>query len=282
MKHRPMRCTNPAGGAALADGREYGRQRQVVELPDPRPVVTEHQLIAVQCAGCGQVTEPQTPEWVSGRVHYGTNVKAGVVYARAASFGRSRFFARILETKSMSKGTSIVMAICLLLGGIIGWVIGGRFDPSHKELRAAAEELVPEGALVTARGENTGHPIVSGAYFTTVEFQLPAANPSEVDAALDQRSRRLGYSTQRVEVFPGATVRDVLRRPMQARLRALTTLSPPGHGQGTIRVEADPESKRDRRIMGAVAGSVSISGLILLTVAWREGYKRRTSPRKDL
>ncbi|PWR15441.1 IS66 family transposase [Micromonospora sicca] len=87
IEHRPDRCANPACGAGLADGREYGRQRrQVVELPEPRPVITEHQLIALQCAGCGRVTEPPVPDGVIGRVQYGTNVKAGVVYARAAQF----------------------------------------------------------------------------------------------------------------------------------------------------------------------------------------------------
>ncbi|MET7952255.1 IS66 family transposase [Micromonospora sp. NPDC005324] len=85
--HRPQRCVNPACGAGLANGREYGRQRrQVVELPDRRPQVTEHRLVAVQCAGCGQVSEPAVPDGVSGRVQYGTGVKAAAVYARAAQF----------------------------------------------------------------------------------------------------------------------------------------------------------------------------------------------------
>jgi transposase len=87
VEHRPDRCAGPACGADLSEGREYGRQRrQVVELPVPRPVITEHQLIAVECAGCGQVTVPLVPEGVSGRVQYGTNVKAAAVYARAAQF----------------------------------------------------------------------------------------------------------------------------------------------------------------------------------------------------
>lgn len=49
VQHRPDRCAGPACGADLSGGREYGRQRrQVVELPDPQPVVTEYQLIAVE------------------------------------------------------------------------------------------------------------------------------------------------------------------------------------------------------------------------------------------
>ncbi|MEV0810407.1 IS66 family transposase [Micromonospora sp. NPDC050200] len=87
VEHRPGRCANPVCGERLEGGREYGRQRrQVVEVPVPQPVVTEHQLISVRCAGCGQVTEPPVPDGVSGRMQYGTNVKAAAVYARAAQF----------------------------------------------------------------------------------------------------------------------------------------------------------------------------------------------------
>jgi transposase len=87
VQHRPDRCAGLGCGAELADGREYGRQRrQVVELPVPRAVVVEHQLIAVECAGCGRVTEPAVPDGVSGRVQYGLNVKAAAVYVRAAQF----------------------------------------------------------------------------------------------------------------------------------------------------------------------------------------------------
>lgn len=87
VQHRPDRCSGPACGADLGDGREYGRQRrQVVELPERRPVVVEHQLIAVQCGECGQVSEPAVPAGVTGRVQYGTGVKAAAVYARAAQF----------------------------------------------------------------------------------------------------------------------------------------------------------------------------------------------------
>ncbi|WP_147333600.1 IS701 family transposase [Micromonospora craniellae] len=87
VQHRPDRCVNPACGIGLDGGREYGRQRrQVVELPERRPVVTEHQLVAVECAGCGQVSEPAAPAGVTGRVQYGTDVKAAAVYARAGQF----------------------------------------------------------------------------------------------------------------------------------------------------------------------------------------------------
>lgn len=87
IEHRPQRCGHPGCGSLLDDGLEYGRQRrQVIELPERRPVVVEHQLVAVECGGCGQVSEPVVPAGVSGRVQYGIGVKAAVVYARAAQF----------------------------------------------------------------------------------------------------------------------------------------------------------------------------------------------------
>ncbi|WP_147333560.1 hypothetical protein [Micromonospora craniellae] len=43
----------------------------MIELPERRSVVVEHQLVAVECGGCGQVSEPVAPGGVSGRVQYG-------------------------------------------------------------------------------------------------------------------------------------------------------------------------------------------------------------------
>ncbi|WP_081636068.1 IS66 family transposase [Micromonospora sp. CNB394] len=87
VEHRPQRCVHPGCGSPLSDGREYGRQRrQVIEMPERRPLVVEHRLIAVECGGCGQVSEPAVPAGVSGRVQYGAGVKAAAVYTRAAHF----------------------------------------------------------------------------------------------------------------------------------------------------------------------------------------------------
>jgi transposase len=86
LVHRPQRCVNPVCGAELGDAVEYGRQRrQVFELPEPRMVVTEHQVVALLC-GCGQVSEGAAPVGVTGRAQYGTGVKAAAVYGRGAQF----------------------------------------------------------------------------------------------------------------------------------------------------------------------------------------------------
>lgn len=87
LEHRPERCGNPACEAVLHEAAEYGRQRrQVVELPPVKPHVTEHQLVALRCVGCGEVTSPSSPEGVSGRVQFGPGVKAAVVYGRGAQY----------------------------------------------------------------------------------------------------------------------------------------------------------------------------------------------------
>lgn len=86
-EHRPQVCGNSACGQALADASEYGRQRrQVVDVPPVKAYVVEHQLVALRCGCCGQVTEPDSPEGVTGRVQYGPQVKAAVVYGRGAQF----------------------------------------------------------------------------------------------------------------------------------------------------------------------------------------------------
>ncbi len=58
--------------------RRFGR-RQVIDLPEPKPVVTEHRAHAVTCT-CGQTTTAPFPEGGAG---------AGVVRAQGA--GRSAY-----------------------------------------------------------------------------------------------------------------------------------------------------------------------------------------------
>ncbi len=84
--HRPDRCARAGCGADLACAAVYAVQRrQVFEMPSPRMMVTEHRLEAVSCE-CGQVTLPDTPVGVAGRVQYGPMTRAAAVYARGAQF----------------------------------------------------------------------------------------------------------------------------------------------------------------------------------------------------
>jgi hypothetical protein len=176
----------------------------------------------------------------------------------------------------LTKRRAFLAIVVVLCGAALGWFVGRLSDPSHAEIRAAAEALVPDGATVTERAENTGHPLIVGEYFVFISFQLPRAEPGGVEAALAERSRSLGYATWRAEALPGGTARHAVHAPMKARLGAFRTLSREGYGEGTIRVEADPESKRNRRIVGAASGSIALPALTLLLIGWWTRFRRRS------
>ncbi len=78
IDHRPAQCRGC--GAGLDGGSDAGfAARQVVELPEVRPVVTEHRAHARRC-GCGALTVATFPEGVRAPVSYGPRVRATVAY----------------------------------------------------------------------------------------------------------------------------------------------------------------------------------------------------------
>jgi len=75
-------------GADLADAAVLGvRKRQVFEArPAPPPVVTEYQVVARCCLGCGAVTEGEAPDGVTSLVQYGPGVHAKTALAVCAHY----------------------------------------------------------------------------------------------------------------------------------------------------------------------------------------------------
>ena len=55
-------------------------KRQVLDLPEPRLIVTEHQAMIYRCGGCGLRTGPAFPEGVVSPAQYGPRVRAAAVY----------------------------------------------------------------------------------------------------------------------------------------------------------------------------------------------------------
>lgn len=113
LEHRAEWCANPVCGAALAGAVEYARQRrQVFELPRVKPYVVEHQVVALRCGCCGQVTQGSAPEAVSGRAQYGPTVKAAAVYGRGAQFLPYGRVAKLLaDLLGMAVSTGFVHAV---------------------------------------------------------------------------------------------------------------------------------------------------------------------------
>ncbi|MGH2393573.1 MAG: IS66 family transposase [Candidatus Limnocylindria bacterium] len=78
IDHRPAECSGC--GADLDASPDAGfAARQVVELPEVKPVVTEHRAHARRC-GCGAVTVASFPDGVRAPVSYGPRARATVAY----------------------------------------------------------------------------------------------------------------------------------------------------------------------------------------------------------
>jgi transposase len=78
VDHRPERCEG-CGGELGTDAPSEFTARQVVELPELKPVVTEHRAHACACR-CGHVTRARFPDDVRAPVSYGPRVRAVVAY----------------------------------------------------------------------------------------------------------------------------------------------------------------------------------------------------------
>jgi transposase len=79
IPHEPTVCAEC--GASLEEATEVGRERrQVIEIPKPRPEVTEHQAVQKTCPVCQTVTAGEFPPEVSQPVQYGPRAKAAAVY----------------------------------------------------------------------------------------------------------------------------------------------------------------------------------------------------------
>ena len=79
VAHVPATCAGC--GAGLETAPEISRERrQVIEIPKPRPEVTEHQAVRLACPVCQTVTAGRFPPEVTQPVQYGPRTKAAAVY----------------------------------------------------------------------------------------------------------------------------------------------------------------------------------------------------------
>jgi transposase len=80
IPHEPRVCARC--GTSLEKAAEVGQRerRQVIEIPKPRPEVTEHQAVQKACPVCQSVTTGEFPPEVTQPVQYGPRAKAAAVY----------------------------------------------------------------------------------------------------------------------------------------------------------------------------------------------------------
>lgn len=81
VDHYPQACGGCGGGLTEAAGGGY-RARQVFDLPEIRPHVTEHRLHTVACL-CGRSTTAPAPAEAPAATAYGAGVRAAICYLSA-------------------------------------------------------------------------------------------------------------------------------------------------------------------------------------------------------
>jgi transposase len=79
VRHVPATCAR-CGADLEAVPEVEPERRQVIEIPEPRPVVTEHQAVQKTCPVCQTVTAGEFPPEVTQPVQYGPRAKAAAVY----------------------------------------------------------------------------------------------------------------------------------------------------------------------------------------------------------
>jgi transposase len=80
VDHYPSVCSG-CGAALVRGAAEDYAARQVIDLPEPQPlVVTEHRAHWCRCEACGATTRARFPEDVKAPVQYGPRIAACVVY----------------------------------------------------------------------------------------------------------------------------------------------------------------------------------------------------------
>lgn len=59
---------------------EVVQRRQVIDIPEPKVIITEHQAVSKACPCCGVVNQEPLPSELKGQVQYGAKLRALVTY----------------------------------------------------------------------------------------------------------------------------------------------------------------------------------------------------------
>lgn len=109
--HRPQVCAGC--GTSLAEAVEVGMAwRQVIDLPEPKPQVTEHQLITLACV-CGHHTTATAPPEASAPVVYGP---------RLAGIGVYLLHGQFLSVSRTAAAIKDLFGVPVAAGTVAGWV----------------------------------------------------------------------------------------------------------------------------------------------------------------
>ncbi len=97
QEHFPQACRGCGKALRRADVDGEAKRRQVFDLPEPKPEVTEHRALACRCRRCGLSTRAAFPEDVTAPVQYGPRLVATAIYLQNAHFVPEERLTQILR-----------------------------------------------------------------------------------------------------------------------------------------------------------------------------------------
>ncbi len=97
QEHFPQACCGCGKALRRADVDGEAKRRQVFDLPEPKPEVTEHRALACRCRRCGLSTRAAFPEDVTAPVQYGPRLVATAIYLQNAHFVPEERLTQILR-----------------------------------------------------------------------------------------------------------------------------------------------------------------------------------------
>jgi len=119
VRHVPG-CCGTCGGSL--DGAEETRieRRQVTEIPPVRAEVTEHQIVELECGGCGARTRGRAPGGVTAPVQYGPRAAALGAYLWHGQFlSRDRACAAMADMFGCAPSPGALAAMTKKIAGLI-------------------------------------------------------------------------------------------------------------------------------------------------------------------
>ena len=111
VRHAPSVCGGCGNGLAGAVQVDVVR-RQVFDVPEPRIVVTEHQIVTLAC-DCGHHTRGQAPDQVAAPVSYGP---------RLAGIGVYLLHGQFLSTGRTAQALGDLFGVPVVAGTVACWV----------------------------------------------------------------------------------------------------------------------------------------------------------------
>src|SRR5258708_2112770 len=130
----PAACGCCGHGLADVDAIWMQKRQRVEAAPPPPPEVTEYQVLAKQCPGCGEISVGLAPAGVTGRVQYGPLVHARMALAVCAHYlpvARAARLAAALTAAAVSAGLAAAVR------GQAAALLGPFMDRVRELLRAA-------------------------------------------------------------------------------------------------------------------------------------------------